>query len=106
MAMQQAIQGWAHTDFGSVRKQIKVKYFTVSWGRFGSNHLRPKIRREARKSRGSWMRRCLGRKLCKRSRVDWMKEGDKNTGYFQRKATWQKNNNFIIRLKDDKGTWG
>lgn len=35
-----------------------------------------------------------------------MKEGDKNTGYFQRKATWQKNNNFIIRLKDDKGTWG
>lgn len=40
-----------------------------------------------------------------RSRVTELKEGDRNTKYFQRKASWRKKKNAITKLKDNEGNW-
>lgn len=40
-----------------------------------------------------------------RSRVSWLKEGDRNTKYFHRKARWQTRKNYIKKLKREDGTW-
>lgn len=39
------------------------------------------------------------------SRVAWLREGDRNTKYFHRKATWRQRKNKISKLKRVDGTW-
>jgi hypothetical protein len=43
--------------------------------------------------------------LKQRSRVDWLKNGDRNTWYFHCKATQRKRRNHVYRLKDEAGVW-
>ena len=38
-----------------------------------------------------------------RSRISWLKEGDRNTGFFQAKARARSRSNRIKLLKDDSG---
>ncbi|XP_062028322.1 uncharacterized protein LOC133744197 [Rosa rugosa] len=40
-----------------------------------------------------------------RAKVAWLKDGDRNTGYFHRKASNRKRKNFVIGLFDNEGTW-
>jgi hypothetical protein len=40
-----------------------------------------------------------------RSRVDWLREGDRNTKFFHSRAVWRARKNRIKRLCDDEGTW-
>jgi len=40
-----------------------------------------------------------------RSRISWLKEGDRNTKYFHRKAMWRARKNNIRKLRQDDGTW-
>jgi hypothetical protein len=40
-----------------------------------------------------------------RSRITWLKEGDKNTRFFHQKAVWRARRNKIKKLKDHDGTW-
>jgi hypothetical protein len=40
-----------------------------------------------------------------RSRVTWLKEGDRNTKYFHQRAVWRARKNYIKKLKDDEGRW-
>jgi hypothetical protein len=40
-----------------------------------------------------------------RSRTTWLKEGDRNTCYFHKKATWRQRKNKIKKLKDNSGKW-
>ena len=40
-----------------------------------------------------------------RSRITWLCEGDRNTRYFHRKATWRHTKNKITRLRKEDGTW-
>uniref|UniRef100_A0A0A9FUR2 Endonuclease/exonuclease/phosphatase domain-containing protein n=1 Tax=Arundo donax TaxID=35708 RepID=A0A0A9FUR2_ARUDO len=38
-----------------------------------------------------------------RLRISWMREGDRNTNYFHRKAAWRARKNRIKKLKDEQG---
>jgi hypothetical protein len=40
-----------------------------------------------------------------RSRVTWLKEGDRNTKFFHQRAVWRARKNKIKRLKDSEGVW-
>lgn len=40
-----------------------------------------------------------------RSRINWLKYGDKNTSYFHNFATARRIRNRIQKLKDDQGNW-
>jgi hypothetical protein len=40
-----------------------------------------------------------------RSRVNWLKEGDRNTKYFHQRARWRVRKNRIKRLKTESGDW-
>ncbi|PPS19209.1 hypothetical protein GOBAR_AA01364 [Gossypium barbadense] len=40
-----------------------------------------------------------------KTRLQWLKEGDRNTRYFHVRATGRKKKNYIERLKDANGTW-
>jgi hypothetical protein len=40
-----------------------------------------------------------------RSRVTWLKEGDRNTKFFHQKEVWRARKNKIKKLKDDQGVW-
>ncbi|XP_071683392.1 uncharacterized protein [Lolium perenne] len=39
-----------------------------------------------------------------RSRINWLKEGDRNTKFFHRKATWRSKKNKIEKLQQDNGS--
>jgi hypothetical protein len=40
-----------------------------------------------------------------RSRVAWLREGDRNTRYFHRKASWRRKKNRILKLRREDGSW-
>jgi hypothetical protein len=40
-----------------------------------------------------------------RSRITWLREGDRNTKYFHRKAMWRAKKNKIRSLKKEDGSW-
>ena len=40
-----------------------------------------------------------------RSRIAWLKEGDRNTSYFHRQAARRARKNRIKKLKDSNGEW-
>jgi hypothetical protein len=40
-----------------------------------------------------------------RSRISWLKEGDRNTRFFHQKAKWRARRNKIKKLKDNDGVW-
>jgi hypothetical protein len=97
-----ALQGWSKKKFGNVMKEVQkareqLELLVLSNAdqkaiRKASDHMQELLYREEM----LWLQR---------SRVTWLKEGDRNTKLFHQKAVWRARRNKIKRLKDSDGIW-
>jgi hypothetical protein len=96
------LQSWSKEKFGNVAKQLE-KSRTRLEELMNMNADRGEIRKET-----DTMNELLYREemmWMQRSRVDWLREGDRNTKFFHSRAVWRARKNRIKRLCDDDGTW-
>jgi hypothetical protein len=103
--MQRELRNWANRDFGSVVKEsaeIRKKLSRI-WNSPPSKELQEKANKLARDLDELLLREELMWR--QRSRAIYIRVGDKNTKWFQQKATWRRKKNTITKLKDDRGTW-
>jgi hypothetical protein len=99
------LRKWSKNNFGNIQRQIretesqlkKVEFLSMQ----GRDHsqvitLKGKLHALLAKNERLWRQR---------SRVEWLKNGDRNTRYFHCKATQRKRRNHVYRLKDQAGVW-
>jgi hypothetical protein len=102
-SMQRVLRQWDKNKFGSVRNELKLLRSCLEVLRGLS------LRRGPTKEERDTARRVtelLAREESmekQRSRVDWLREGDRNTGYFQAKAKQHTRRNKITSLKHADG---
>ncbi|KAJ1296994.1 hypothetical protein BS78_01G344500 [Paspalum vaginatum] len=90
--------------FGNVTKQINMLQIELD-GLEGED---PVQNREKIQKTKKEMEELLYREemmWLQQSCIAWLKEGDRNTKYFHRKAMWRAKKNRIKKLKRDDGTW-
>jgi hypothetical protein len=92
---------WSTDTFGSVRKEInrrRLKYLRLSpWGESASEVKEVEVKLCEMFEREEIMAR-------QRSRVEWLKEGDRNTSCFHAQASARRRSNKIKNLVRDDGS--
>jgi hypothetical protein len=94
------LQTWSKSKFGNVKLQLE-KSQTRLEELLNMNADRDEIRAVTDE-----MNELLYREeimWMQRSRIDWLKEGDRNTNFFHSKAVWRAWKNKVKRLVDDQG---
>jgi hypothetical protein len=103
--LQQSLNSWAKKNFGLILKQTTMfrKQLDYLWKQPASAARDKEIRTVAtnldevlHREEMMWRQRSIAL---------WLREGDKNTKYFQRKASWRRKKNTISKLKDENGNW-
>ena len=98
----QALKNWSSIHFGSVRKELeslRTQLANQQEAGMDISEIRETIRN---------MNELLYREemlWLQRSRVSWLKEGDRNTKFFHQRAAWRARKNKIRKLKQSDGTW-
>lgn len=103
-AMQSSLATWGAKEFGSLTRKVRklreklTRLRGQSVGRGPSEEEKTVVKqlRLALKQEEIWMRQ--------RSRVPWLREGDRNTGYFHAQAAQRKRMNKIERLERADGS--
>jgi predicted CopG family antitoxin len=96
------LQGWSNRKFSNViqeldRNRKKLEQLLLTDGdseeiREVSDYIDELLYREEM----LWLQR---------SRVAWLKEGDRNTKFFHQKAVWRARKNKVKKFKDEQGIW-
>jgi hypothetical protein len=97
-----SLRKWSMKNFGSVNKELKqIRERMSVIGKNASDdqqaellHLRTQMDEILYREEMMWLQR---------SRVAWLKEGDRNTRFFHMKAAGQAKKNKIKRLRKDDG---
>ena len=99
------LKKWSMDHFGNVKQQIKktkekLWQAEVTSAREGNDEevvrLKAELNRLCEKEEKMWHQR---------SRLQWIKSGDRNTQFFHGIATQRKQKHFIKGLKDSEGRW-
>lgn len=101
--VQRALWSWSKQHFGSVSKEHEKLSQPLEEARSAMIQSREEVR-----SITDRMDELLYREemmWLQRSRLTWLKEGDRNTSYFHRQAVWRARKNKIRKLKMADGTW-
>jgi hypothetical protein len=97
--IQMALRNWSYNSFGSVRGELKWLRARLEKIRGRSLYSGPtREERDVLKR----MSELLAREevmMRQRSRVQWLKDGDRNTSFFQAKCKQRKRQNFIQSLR-------
>jgi hypothetical protein len=102
---QQHLKDWSNSKFGNITRRankLRSKLGTL-WNEPPSHRRDVDINKIAKELDEILLREELMWR--QRSRTTWLKEGDRNTRYFHKKATWRQRKNKIKKLKDNSGKW-
>lgn len=98
------LSSWSHSVFGRIPKQIQVKRKTLQslflqdtdgWHGAEINRLRKDLNDLLDSEEIFWNQR---------SRVQWLKEGDRNTKFFHHRASERRKKSTILGIRDENGT--
>lgn len=99
------LDGWSRCSFGRIQKEVKELENRIKvMGRYkdrGDNRARLK---EAKDKHEELLKR-LEIMWRQRSRVTWLREGDRNTAFFHRSASDRRERNTIGGLFNSEGAW-
>lgn len=103
--MRSRLVGWSREEFGSVKKELKAMRLKLEVLRLGSLRTGPT---RAEKDPMKRISELLAREEAmarQRSRIQWLKEGDRNTAFFHAKAKDRARSNLITSLKREDGSF-
>jgi hypothetical protein len=98
----ESLHAWSGCTIGSVSKQLEKKRRELErvYARGDTNS------RNAAKKLSAEIDELLEKEEIRwrqRSRVSWLRAGDRNTSYFHRRATWRQKKNKIEKLQTEQG---
>jgi hypothetical protein len=96
----QHLQMWSKQKFGSVKAQLEKSRSRLE-ELMSMNADREEIRRVTDSMNELlYMKEMM---WLQRSRIDWLREGDRNTKFFHSKAVWRARKNKVKQIIDDSG---
>jgi hypothetical protein len=94
------LQSWSKKKFGNILQELRKARAILEL-----LHLNNADQKEIRQATDHMNELMYKEEMLwlQRSRVNWLKEGDRNTRFFHQKAVWRARKNKIKKLKDSQG---